>query len=460
MEAAQTKSSEERQPDKERQSDKEQQPDKDRQPDKSRQSDEARPRIVILGGGFGGLWAAKALSGCDADVILIDRNNYHTFLPLLYQVAAAELEPEDIAYPIRSFLRGHSNTTFVMTEVTGLELDKKTLRCHDRTIKYDYLIVSVGSVTQFFGVPGAAENSFELKTLEHGVALRNHILGCFERAMYEPDEERRTQMLTFTIVGGGPTGVEFAGALSELINGPMRKDFPALDFKLVRVIILEAGSSPLLAFPKELRDYALKHMMKMDIVVLLNTIVTRVMEHTVHLKDGRVIPSDTVVWTAGVCGDETVKEWGLPTVRGNRVKTLPTLQLEGYPEVFIAGDIASVENGKHPLPMVAPVATEQGKAAAANILRMMSGKDALAFKYKDNGSMVTIGRNKAVAAIGKRTFTGFAAWVLWIVVHLLNLIGFRNRLMVLINWAWDYVFFERAIRLIIPAKKPSPEKSP
>ena len=423
-----------------------------------RQSDEVRPRIVIIGGGFGGLWAARTLSGCRADVILIDRNNYHTFLPLLYQVAAAELEPEDIAYPIRSFLRRHSNTSFVMTEVTGLNLDKKTLRCRDRAINYDYLIVAVGSVTQFFGVPGAAENSFELKTLEHGVALRNHILSCFERAMYELDEDRRAQMLTFAIVGGGPTGVEFAGALSELINGPLRKDFPGLDFKNVRVIILEAGSSPLLAFPKALRDYALKHMMKMDIGVLLNTIVTRVMEHTVHLKDGRVIPTDTVVWTAGVSGDEAVKDWGLPTVRGGRVKVLPTLQVEGHPEVFIAGDIASLENGRRALPMVAPVATEQGKAAAANVLLMMSGKEALAFKYRDKGSMVTIGRNKAVAAIGKRNFTGFVAWVLWIIVHLLNLVGFRNRLMVLINWAWDYVFFERAIRLILPAKKTSPDK--
>jgi NADH dehydrogenase len=419
-------------------------------------ADERRPKIVILGGGFGGLWAAKALSGCNADVILIDRNNYHTFLPLLYQVAAAELEPEDIAYPIRSFLRGLSNASFVMTEVNGLNLDNKTLICHDRTISYDYLIVAVGSITQFFDVPGAAENSFELKTLEHGVALRNHILGCFERAMYETNEDRRTQMLTFTIVGGGPTGVEFAGALSELINGPLRKDYPGVDFKNVRVIILEAGSSPLLAFPKPLRDYALKHMMKMDIVVLLNTIVTRVMEHTVHLKDGRIIPTETVVWTAGVCGDEAVKGWGLPIVRGCRVKVLPTLQVEGHPEVFVAGDIASVENGRRALPMVAPVATEQGKAAAANIQLMISGKDAVAFKYEDKGSMVTIGRNKAVAAIGKRTFTGFIAWVLWIIVHLLNLIGFRNRIMVLINWAWDYVYFERAIRLILPAIKRRP----
>lgn len=411
------------------------------------------PRVVIVGAGFGGLWAARALARHPVEVLLIDRSNYHTFFPLLYQVAAAELEPEGIVHPVRSILRRFRNVHFALTEVQGLDLTHRMLKTEAQEIPYDYLILAVGSTSHFFGVAGAAQHAFPLKAMEEAIALRNHILFCFERAVFEPDREKRKQLLTFVIVGGGPTGVEFAGALAELIRGPLVKDYPTLDFREVRVILLEALDGLLPGFPDRLREYAKLRLQQMGVEVWVKATVTEITLETVPLKDGTMIPTETVVWTAGVQGDPTVQPWGLPTAKNGRVPVLPTLQVPGHPEVYVVGDLAYLEENGQSLPMVAPVAIQQGVAAARNIGRQVAGLPPLPFRYQDRGMMVTIGRNAAVAQVGRWNFSGFVAWVIWLSVHLFNLIGFRNRLIVLINWAWDYFLYERAIRLILPTPR-------
>lgn len=419
-----------------------------------------RPRVVIVGAGFGGLWAARALAHIQADVLLLDRNNYHTFFPLLYQVAAAELEPEDIAFPVRSILRRLPNVQFALAEVKAIDPSSRLVKTADRVIPYDFLILAVGSKSYFFGIPGAAEYSFPLKTLEQAVTLRNHILCCFERASQEPDAALRGRILTFVIVGGGPTGVELAGALSELIHGPLCKDLPKLDLREVRLVLLEAVDRLLPGQPERLGAYAMQRLRKMGVEVRLRAMVSAVTARAVHLKEGTEIPAETVMWTAGVRGAGAPlpldsgqgTAWGLPASRDGRIPVLPTLQARGYPEIYVAGDLARVEEESRPLPMLAPVAIQQGTRAARNIERQHEGQDPLPFNYRDRGAMTTIGRNAAVAYMWGHAFTGFFAWTIWLIVHILNLIGFRNRLIVIINWAWDYFFFERGVRLILPSK--------
>lgn len=384
------------------------------------------------------------------EVVLLDCNNYHTFLPLLYQVAAAEIEPEEITYPVRSILRKMPNARFVMAEVRSVDFAARTINPGNHTIPYDYLILSVGSVSNFFGVAGAEEHAFPLKTMEQAIELRNHILCCFERAVQEPDVERRKELLTFVIVGGGPTGVEYAGALAELICHPLVKDYPKLDFREVKMLLLEAMDSLMPAFPERLQTYAANRLRGMGVDVRLGAVVSEITPESVLLKDGTSIRTRTVAWTAGVRGEPLAANWGLPTARNGRVKVLPTLQTPDYPEVYVIGDLAHFEQDGTPLPQVAPVAIQQGTAAALNVSRQVRGEAPLPFRYNDPGTMVTIGRNAGAAQIGSYAFTGFPAWLLWLGVHIYNLIGFRNRLFVLINWAWDYFFYERAVRLILP----------
>jgi NADH:ubiquinone reductase (H+-translocating) len=414
--------------------------------------DRTRPRVVIVGAGFGGLWAARALAKSPVEVLLIDCNNYHTFLPLLYQVAAAEQEPEEIAYPVRSIVRKLANTQFVMAEVTGIDFVARRIETTGDLVQYDYLVLALGSTSHFFGVAGADKHAFPLKTLEQGIALRNHILCCFERAMHASDMARRRQLLTFTIVGGGPTGVEFAGALTELIRGPMVKDYPTLDLGEVQLILLEAMGSLLANTPSRLSAYALARLRKMGVDVRLQTAASEITATSIRLKDDSTIPTETVIWTAGVRGAPLAKLWGLPLASNGQVKVTPTLQVPDYPEVYAIGDLAYVEEDGRPLPLIAPVAIQQGVAAARNITRQITQQAPLPFRYRDKGTLVTIGRNAAVAYLGGRAFTGFPAWVLWLGVHIFNLIGFRNRMFVLLNWAWDYFSYERAIRLILPAE--------
>jgi NADH:ubiquinone reductase (H+-translocating) len=410
-----------------------------------------RPRVVIVGAGFAGLWAARTLAGRAVDVTLVDQNNYHAFLPLLYQVAAAEIEPEGIAYPVRTFLRRTPNLHFDLARVERIALTERRLVCEDHGLEYDYLIVANGSESAFFGVPGAEEWSFPLKTMDEAVRLRNHILSCFEHAQHETDPEAVSRRLTFVVVGGGATGVEFVGALAELIQGPLRRDFPALDFSKVRILQLEGKDRLLAMMPERLQAYTRRRLERMGVEVRLGTAVGRVTPDGVHLNGGETIPSETVVWTAGVCGSLASPLGELELTRSRRVPVLPSLQVEGFPEVYVAGDLASFRWQGAELPMVAPVAMAQGIWAARNVLLQASGRTPRAFLYRDKGTMVTIGRNAGVARFGRFSFKGFPAWMLWLLVHLMKLVGFRNRLLVLINWAWDYLFFERSVRLILPA---------
>jgi NADH dehydrogenase len=424
-------------------------------------SESERPQTVILGAGFGGLWAAKALDDAPADVILLDRNNYHAFWPLLYQVAAAELEPGHIANPVRAILRRLPNVDFRLAEVVEVDLAARVVQTADAAVAYDYLIVATGSVSRFFGIPGAAEHAFGLKTMEDGIRLRNHILHCFELARKEADPARRRQLLTFVVVGGGPTGVEYAGALAELFQGPLAKDHPHLDIEEVRVILLEALDRLLSAMPDKLGRYAWQRLQQMGVDIRLASVVSEVNPGCVRLEDGMEIPARTVIWTAGVGGSDVARRSGFPIRANGTVLVLPTLQLPDHPNVYVVGDLAAFEDEEGGyLPMVAPVAIQQGERAARNIKRQLAGQDPVPFHYNDKGSMATIGRNAAVAHLAGRAFTGFLAWLIWLIVHLVQLIGFRNRLVVLINWAWNYLFYERVVRLILPAEAESSKEAP
>ncbi len=418
-------------------------------------SNSNRPKVVIVGAGLGGIWAAKAIASSPVDVLLIDRNNYHTFLALLYQVAAAELEPENIVYPIRDILRKIPNTSFLLAKVETVDFTRKIVNTDRKDVPYDFLILAAGSEPHFFGVPGTKEYAFPLKTMDEGIALRNHILGLFERAAHEPDEQRKRQALTFVVVGGGATGVEFSGALSELVYGLLRKDYPALAESKAKVILLEAADTLLASLPEKCRNYTAEQLKKVGVDVRFKSCVSKVTKDAVHLKDGTVIPSETVVWTAGVRGNSMVWKMKLPTTHDSRVRILPTLQVSECPEVYVVGDMAYLEENGRPLPMVAQVALQQGTAAAQNIIRQMEGQPLLPFRYNDLGSMATIGRHSVVARLNGRAFTGLFAWLLWLIVHLVRLVGFRNRLLVLINWTWNYFLYERAVRLIMPGEAAS-----
>ncbi len=407
-------------------------------------------KVIILGAGFAGLWAARHLAGTPLDVLFVDRHNYHTFFPLLYQVGAAELTPGEIAGPIHNFTRGKPNVHFLKAEIEAVDFDVRTVRAGGSTFSYNYLVVGIGSSSVYYGIPGAVENSYPLKSVDHALTIRNHILECFERAAYEKEPRRIEQLLTFAIAGGGPTGVEYAGALSELIRGPLAKDYPSLKGK-ARIVLFEAGKSLLSGYPSSLTNYAVRRLEKMGVQVHLNTAVVEVTRDSVRLKDGLDLPTQTVIWTAGVAGSTLAGEWGLPVDRHGQVKVLPTLQAPGHPEVYVAGDLACVEEKGHPLPMLAQPALQEGAHAARNILRQARGQEPAPFPYKDLGTLAVIGRNAAVAQILGLHLSGFFAWLIWVGVHIVNLIGFRNRAVVLINWAADYLFFEKDIRLILPA---------
>jgi NADH dehydrogenase len=420
----------------------------------------SRPNVAILGSGFGGLWAARTLANGPVNVSLIDRHNYHTFFPLLYQVGAAELEPEDITQPLRKIFWKQPNVRVFLGDVQGVDLSSKVVRIPDHEIHYDYLVVALGSKPNFYGIPGLAEHAFTLKSLDQGIALRNQILTCFERAACEEDPELRQAWLTFTIVGGGPTGVEFAGALMELIHGSLDRDFPHLDLRQVRVVLLEASGHLLEGMPEELSNYALRRLKKMEIEVRLSAKVIKITPHEVLMKDGTRIASRTVIWTAGVQGNLPAGLWELTTNRRNQVEVLPTLQAPGHPEVYIAGDLAGIQQDGHPLPMVAQMGIQTGSTAGRNILRQVAGQPPLPFRYHDKGTLDVIGRNAAVAFIWRRVFRGFPAWLIWVWVHIFNLIGFRNRFLVLIDWAWDYLFSEHSVRLIVPTEIHTTRETP
>jgi NADH dehydrogenase len=413
-------------------------------------------RVVIAGAGFGGLWTARALAGRAVDVTLVDRNNYHTFFPLLYQVAAAELVPTDIAYPVRSILRGAHNVQVRMAEVEGLDLTGRRLRTSTGDLDYDTLVLALGSVPHYFGVEGAQEHAFPLRWMSDAIPLRHHVLSRFELAATTRDPFVRRRLLTFAIVGGGPTGVEFAGALAELVYGPLHRDHPTLDLDEVAVVVLEAGERLLGGMPARLGAYAADRLRRRRVRVRLGVRVDSVQRGSVVLAGGETISTQTAVWTAGVQGDPLASAWGLPIAGAGRVAADEHLRVVGHPEVYVVGDLAYREDARgHPLPQIAPVAIQQARCVAENILSRVDGGSAEPFRFSDPGMLAVIGRNAAVAHVAGRSLRGLVAWVLWLVIHVAKLIGFRNRALVLVNWAWNYVFYRRAVRVILPTVRES-----
>ncbi len=407
------------------------------------------PTVVVVGGGFAGLQAVKALGDKPVKVLLVDRNNYHLFQPLLYQVATAGLGPEDISYPLRAILRDRGNVAFRMAEVERVDLAAKKIVTGGGDIGYDYLVLAAGAETNFFGLETVAANAVGLKSLEDALALRNHILSMFEIASQETDPAVRREMLTFVVVGGGATGVESAGGLAELVHLVLTKDYPHLDFAETGLLLLEGGDRLLLSLPEELAAFAAAELARKQVAVRFHSQVVSFDGKALQLKDGTQIATRTLIWAAGVKAAQVTDTLGVAADRLGRAHVAPTLQLPGYPEVFVIGDAAYLEQNGLPLPMVAPVAVQQAELAAGNIARLLRGEQLAEFAYKDPGVLATIGRSSAVASVGRWRFAGAFAWLLWLAIHLIRLVGFRNRFVVTVNWAWDYFFYERAIRLIL-----------
>jgi NADH:ubiquinone reductase (H+-translocating) len=410
-------------------------------------------RVIIIGVGFGGINAARMLAGQGLDVLLLDRNNYHLFQPLLYQVATAGLEQEAIAFPVRALIRGWQGVRFQRTEVTGIDLAQRQVQTTGGVQAYDYLVVAAGSETNYFGLDRVQQVAYDLKQLQDAAALRSQILTLFEQAAHERDAEKRQALLTFVVVGGGPTGVEFAGALAELSRLLLRNDFPELAGAQVRIILAEAADSLLLAMPSRLQEYARRRLEQMGVEVLTGAVVTSASEGEVQLGDGRIIAAHTLLWSAGVRPAGLAAALNVPKARGGRVIVQPDLSLAEQPEVFVIGDLAYLEQDGKALPMMAPVAIQMGEYVGEAIVRREQRQELKPFRYFDKGTMATIGRNAAVANAFGIKLAGFPAWVAWLALHLYYLIGFRNRLVVLLNWAYDYFLFERQIRLITHERK-------
>jgi NADH dehydrogenase len=410
-----------------------------------------RPRVIVVGAGFAGVTLVRALKHAPVDVLLLDRNNFHLFTPLLYQVASALLDPGEIARPVRALTRPLANVDFRMTEVKGVDLDGRTVSTDHGTLRYDYLVLAAGSVTNFFGNQQVEKSALGLKELSDGLALRNHVLGRFEAARWEQDPERRRTLLTFLIVGGGPTGVEFAGALAELVRLVLERDFRGLEAGEIRMVLVEGAEQVLGAFAPSLQRSAEQVLRRRGVEVWNGALVKSIDDGTVRLDDGREVKAGTVVWTAGVKASELSSHLGVKPARSGRVPVESSLQLRGHPEVFVIGDLAYLEQDGQPLPLLIPVAMQEAKHAAASIRALVAGREPKPFRYEDPGIMATIGRNAGVAQIGRLRLSGFPGWLLWLGVHLVNVVTFRSKLIVLLNWAWEYLLRDRPVRLIVRA---------
>jgi NADH dehydrogenase len=418
-----------------------------------------RPRVVVIGAGFAGLNAAKALSNAPVDVTVVDRKNHHTFQPLLYQVALAVLSPAEIASPVRTVLRRASNTEVLLGEVTGFDLQKRLVRLDGLDLPYDYLIVAAGATHAYFGHPEWEAFAPGLKTLEDATEIRRRILMTFETAERELIAHRTPPPLNFVVVGAGPTGVELAGAISDIAGRHLMKEFRAIDPRRSRIILLEGGPRVLPVYPEDLSASAERQLKEMGVEVRTNAMVTNIEPGMVSVGNEK-IPASVILWGAGVSASPLGRMLGVPTDKAGRVVVQPDLTVPGHPEVFVAGDLASAKrhNGQ-PVPGVAPAAIQMGKFAARQIKRTVAGKPRETFEYLDKGSLATIGRSRAVADLGKLHISGYFAWLAWLFIHLLFLIGFRNRLFVMIEWAWAYLTYNHSARLITdPAEKEAVEK--
>jgi NADH:quinone reductase (non-electrogenic) len=407
------------------------------------------PHVVIVGAGFGGLEAAQRLSKAPVQITLIDKHNYHLFQPLLYQIAIAGLVPSQIAYPVRTIFRRQANLEFRLGEVTQVDFEAQFIQLEGSVIAYDTLILAVGGQTDFFGMDALREHSFQLKDVESAIHTRNHLLKMFELASREVDAQKRRELLTFTVVGGGPTGVETAGALAELINLVMVKDYPSLDLNEVHVILLEAADHLMESFPEKLRRTTFDLLHKKKVEILLNTKVVDFNGRKITLGNGDSIETRTMIWTAGVRAEKLTGALAAEKGRGGRIIVQPTLQHPDHPQVYIIGDAAYLEDEHgRPLPMLATVAQQQARHAAENIRLELNNSAPEPFTYRDPGLLATIGRNAAVAHLWGISFSGWLAWLIWVGLHVYRLIGFRNRLVVILNWAWDYFFYDSQVRLI------------
>ena len=410
------------------------------------------PTVVILGGGFGGLSAAKTLANKPVSVTLLDRTNHHLFQPLLYQVATAGLNPADIAQPIRHILRDAGNITVVLAEVSSIDpSSKRLLTLQGRSFTYDYLIVAAGARHSYFGHEQWEGYAPGLKTLEDALELRRRILGAFETAEMAETEEIRRSAQTFVIVGAGPTGVEMAGAIAELARHALAADFRNIDARKTQVILLDAAPRILPTFAEDLSTSALKQLRHMGVDVRTNKAVKELNAQGVTI-DGEFIPSRTVVWAAGNAASPLARELGAETDRAGRVLVNPDLSVPNHPEIYAIGDMAR-QTGTA-LPGVSPVAIQMGRCAAQNILAQIDRRPTRPFKYFDKGSMATIGRNRAVADLKFARFGGFLAWLSWLFVHLIFLIGLRNKVLVLLEWTWAYFTYSHGARLIYGAFRP------
>ena len=405
-------------------------------------------RVVIVGGGFGGLYAARALGDAPVQVTILDRRNHHLFQPLLYQVATAALSPGDIASPIRWILRRQKNSEVLLADVRRVDVGRRVLVLEDGEIPYDYLILASGATHAYFGHDEWREVAPGLKTLEDALEIRRRVLLAYERAEREPDPARRTALLTFVVIGGGPTGVELAGALAEISRQSLARDFRHFNPGSARIILVEGGPSLLAAFPESLRESAKGDLERLGVEVRTGTLVTGVRDACVEIGSDAIYAA-TILWAAGVAASPLGATLGAPLDRAGRVLVQPDLTIPGHPEVFVIGDLALLAgaDGK-PLPGVAQVAIQMGRHAARNILRALEHQPYRAFAYKNLGNMATIGRASAIADFGRVRLRGWFAWLAWLFVHIMNLVGFRNRVVVLVQWAWAYFSYQRAIRLI------------
>lgn len=414
------------------------------------------PVVVIIGGGFGGLTAALTLKDAPVRVVLVDRTNHHLFQPLLYQVATAGLSPADIAKPIRAILRDQENTGVAMSEVTSIDIKAKTLSGSEGTLHYDYLILATGARHSYFGHPEWESSAPGLKSLQDATELRRRILTAFEEAEKTEDEATRRMKMTFVVIGAGPTGVEMAGAISELARFTLRKDFRRIDPQQTHVLLVEAGPRVLPAYTPELSESARRQLEHLKVDVRLNTMVKTVSEEAVQLND-ETLPAGTLIWAAGNAASPLVRQLECPVDRAGRALVEQTLGIPGHPEVQVIGDAMCIKDKKgSPVPGVAPAAMQSGKHAAENITRMVRGKPPQNFWYFDKGSLATIGRHAGVADLKGFQFSGTPAWLAWAFIHLYFLIGFRNRVFVFFQWAWAYLTYSRGARLISQPPRHSP----
>jgi NADH dehydrogenase len=411
-------------------------------------AESTRPRVVIIGGGFGGLSAAKALADAPVDVLLLDRRNHHVFQPLLYQVATAALSPGDIASPIRWILRTQRNLQVWLAEAVRIDAPRRTVVLADGDVQYDYLIVASGSTHAYFGHHEWQQFAPGLKTLEDALDTRRRVLLAFEQAEREPDRAKQRRYLTFVVVGGGPTGVELAGALAEISRHALAHDFRAIDPESARIILIEGGPSLLASYPDELSAFARKALERLGVAVWTGSLVTNVEQGKVSVG-GEVIEAGTVLWAAGVSASPLGATLGVPLDRAGRVLVNDDLTIPGHPEVSVVGDLAALrDHGGAWLPGVAQVAIQQAAHAARNIRRALTGEAREPFRYHNLGNLATIGRNTAVADLPRLRMKGYPAWLFWLFVHIFNLIGFRNRLSVMLQWFFSYLTYQRAVRLI------------